>query len=206
MDNNQLVQTYIDNGIYEYKNNQFITYLLNSSEYDTTQYLLDNKVYTRYNLTDEIRCETYNEYNSGTVTVFNSLFLEDAFKYVYTNDVEKIINESGYTLNLDADFKGYMYLTSIGHISYEQFEQLWVQYDAWIKSLPQDVQNAFYFNVTINFNDNDEIIDIIINMSQGTYESDTNSSYQDVYVVTITKTTLIVEEPQWVRDYIESQN
>lgn len=147
---------------------------------------------------------------SITLTVFNvvksylgvlqNCFSDEAFASVYKNEdgVEKVIVENGYTLTLNMDAVAFVKLV------YGNDSETVSYFEAMQSALSEDLKNWQNVALVITFDDKDQInaAKVIVNNVQPT-----DDDYVKVTTnIEVTKYTGEIKEPQWVTDFVASQN
>lgn len=230
VDNQKIMAEIEESGVITYHNHNFVSYVTNSVEVssyhkandrvESASYFADNRLY-RWCIDESSsdgrtwEVKTDNIQYASNYENLKGVFGKEAFEGVYGDEVVKTINANGYSLTLQGDFKGYMYYFFIftgGLESSTTFEEMWESYEAKMKTrYSQAVLDSCYMKVIINFDNHDEITDAVVELVGLTPHGDegVEGNYyniQNTVTYTIAKTDADVKQPQWLTDYLASQN
>lgn len=147
-----------------------------------------------------------NNLSSQELGIVNYLFTDSAFNTLYINEVAKKITETGFTLTLTANMlEFYKYIWNYTGDDFEEdFNNMYTQEE-------RDLMLSEPVIVTVNFDKNSNITKvnattIMYSVSPSSQNPSVKKMIKQVLNVEITKYTGEIAEPQWVTDYIASQN
>lgn len=106
--------------------------------------------------------------------IYQSLFADDAFDSIYDDTATKEINKDGYSITLTGDF---------------------IKYMSYLLGSPLEECDANYFNVTVNVDGNNDVINAVASFQF------TNQNRITTSTMTFTKTNKPITEPTWVTEY-----
>ncbi|MCM1404267.1 MAG: hypothetical protein NC133_02060 [Prevotella sp.] len=202
------------NGIYQYHNYTFenfysndlsADYEYNPGEYEFEYYATDGQGYKKQNnRVAKINENIFEAYCTDRFAMVKALFYDEAFSSVYGNEAIKVSHDNGYSLTLQGDFKGFQfYWYILSGMDPDNFDSLWLPYEKECQErYTQEVIDACHLKVTINFDNQDNIIGAVadaVALSPGDYNVQTS------YLFTFTKTDAEIEQPQWLTDYWAQQ-
>ncbi len=140
--------------------------------------------------------DLFGDFSQMYLTTIETMFSEDAFDIFYSGDVIKTTTNNGFTYTMPVNPLSYQRFIAKQQGYLEDFDEA---YEQMSDEQKQQFENGT-ISVVIDFNSNSDITSVKMNMSV------TTPNGQQVGNATITKYTGEITEPQWVTDYIASQN
>lgn len=139
----------------------------------------------------------FHNFSQMYLTTIETMFSEDAFDIFYSGDVIKTTINNGFTYTMPVNYLSYSKYLAKQQGYLEQFEE---SYEKMTEEQKQQLANLGTVSVVIDFDSNSDITSVKMNMSVTVPNGSQHSN------ITITKYTGQITEPQWVTDYIASQN
>lgn len=211
---------------YEYSNNSIQKYNASgssiSAEYGETAYQEYSPDYiTMYRdtngtitempvSTDEsLEGEYADSEDMAVEDLINQMFRDEAFEKVYEENVVKNSVDNGFTLTLSSDYKGFIRLSSLD-LPDDEFDMIWGLMSIFIVGIPQELKDAEKFEISINFDENEQITSLEFSLVYGimdefSSESEVASYSKNSMNITISKYAGEITEPQWVTDYLANK-
>lgn len=219
-DTNSLDQETNSQGYFSYQNYNFVEYSLiqNSTVVISVENHL-NSVYQEYSMDGQNAYVNennnisliqlidgnygyWNTYGNANIGIMKGLFTDKAFEMAYSNEVIKNKTDMGYSLKLTLDEKGYTRLMTLDSMTDEEFEVYWLEYKSIFEQADAGYNNKI--NVVINFDNNEDIIDVsmLADYVYTTISDYSTKNYKIISSFTIKKYAGEITEPDWVTDYL----
>lgn len=199
--NSTINVTSLQVGTCEYANGQFSKGLMKitsnqayMSEYNI--YIENGTGYMKFEeMINTVPMENSNSYIDILACAFEDYYFENA----YDSTVNKTTTNSGYSLTLKMDI---LKFSEIANISYMD--------ESFINALTQELKDFQSVSITIEFDNNNQIVGANIGYSiivkQPTIDMTSYEYIKTTANCHIVKTDTRTTTPQWVTDYISSQN
>ena len=136
----------------------------------------------------------------------DNLFNNNAFQFIYENNVIKSTNKDGFSYSLKMDFKGFNYLILLREMSYDVFLEDWEQSKKTYEKVPEELKNRCDFTVTINFSNSMEITNVFFDIKTFAILDEIVYSNFDMQLNVVPYSGEIAE-PDWVTEYkVQNEN
>lgn len=199
--NSTINTTSLQVGTCEYVNGQFSKSLMKitsnqayMSEYDI--YIENSTGYMKFGETiNAMPVQGSNSYIDILASAFEDYYFENA----YNSAVDKTTTNSGYSLTLKMDILKFAELANMSYMN-----------ESYINALTQELKDFQSVNIVVEFDNNNEIVGINIKtnfiVEQPTMDMSSSEYIKTTANCHIVKTDTRTATPQWVTDYISSQN
>lgn len=189
-------------GTMEYKSGSTTKFIMSMDNVEN--YYYDND--TTYVYGDDNQCHILGS-NTMARSLSDSLkniFSETAFDYAFKNNVNKVTTNNSYTLELTMDYSDYFRIIVDKYFD----EEYKVQYDEFQNSIPKNLRDWQNVSLLITLDSNDQISSVELSLKNISAQGHPSGNIDYIKVTTdieITKFTGTITQPQWVTDYLASQ-
>ena len=188
-------------GNFEYNDNKFVK-SLEYTQFDESEHYIYQSEGKTYMKTEE----GVDIPDAYVVNLFglDNLFNNNAFQFIYEDNVIKNTNKDGFSFSLKMDFKGYNYLLLLREMSYDTFLENWENYNEKLEKVPEELKNRCNFTLTIEFTNSKEITNVFFDIKTFAILDEIVYSNFDMQLNVVPYSGEIAE-PDWVTEY-KTQN